>query len=151
MAARTDLETVELFYATFGRGDVDGFLATMSEDVTFEVPEVPYIPFEPVYKGYEGVRRFMSLREPFVAYDGYGIHDRFTRPGRVVILGETRGRAIKTQKPFHYEWVQVFDLEDGRITRFREYLDTAHLASAFAKDDPRPGWRATREATRALA
>ncbi len=151
MADPTELDVVAEFYAAFGRGDLDGLLATMTPDVTFEVPEVPYIPFEPVYSGYDGVRQFMALRDPFVAYDGYRLHDRFARPGRVVVIGETRGRAIKTQKPFHYEWVQVFDLEGGRIARFREYLDPAGLVPCFTTDDPRPAWRQSRAATRARA
>lgn len=45
----------------------------------------------------------------------------------VVDEGSTRGTASETGATLEYPFAHVLDCEDGQITRFREYPDTAQM------------------------
>ena len=51
----------------------------------------------------------------------------------VVVLGSYRGTARETGRRFATEWAQVFTLREGKVTKFREYADTANMADAARK------------------
>ena len=51
----------------------------------------------------------------------------------VVVLGRERIRVKSTGRAWACEWVNAVTVLDGKIATFREYTDTAAVASAFRK------------------
>ena len=43
----------------------------------------------------------------------------------VTVLGRESSTARDTQKPFETEWEHVFTVQDGKITRWRGFFNTA--------------------------
>ena len=64
-------------------------------------------------------RRFMEISAKF----------GFT--AAVVALGNEHFLVTATGKEWETDWVQVFEVENGLIIRFREYTDTAQISSAY--------------------
>jgi uncharacterized protein len=49
----------------------------------------------------------------------------------VVVIGRWSCKVRKSGKSFQTKWVLVFELANGKITRFRDFEDTAATAAAF--------------------
>jgi uncharacterized protein len=133
MSNQKHIDVVKALYTAFGTGDVPRLLDLVSDDITFELPELPNVPLEAVYHGKDGIRQFMADRAPVLTYTGF-VPDKFlSDQDHVVVLGETSGIINRTGAPFHYKWVQVFEIDaENRIRRFQEFMDTHVLVSAFA-------------------
>jgi hypothetical protein len=50
---------------------------------------------------------------------------------QVVVLGRERCRSRQTGREFEVQWAQVFKVEDGRVSRFVEYIDTFPMVEAY--------------------
>ena len=128
---QNNTKVVEHLYASFGAGDLDGMLGTLTEDVTFEIPKLPGVALRPLYRGKEGVRQFLKDREPTLRYDQFTPREFVAQGDIVIVLGETQAVALATGKEFQFQWAQVFRFREGRIASFQEYLDTADLGPVF--------------------
>ena len=56
---------------------------------------------------------------------------------RVLVIGAVTGTIKSTNKPFKDEWVFDITIQDGKLTKIREYIDT--LAMARASEAVGPG------------
>ena len=50
----------------------------------------------------------------------------------VAVFGKERFLVKRTDREWAVEWVQVHEVRDDRIARFREYTDTAAIAHAYS-------------------
>jgi ketosteroid isomerase-like protein len=50
---------------------------------------------------------------------------------RVVVEGRNRGKVTSTGKAYEHDWVMVFEVIGGKITKNMNYYDTADLEGAF--------------------
>jgi len=107
-------------YAAFARRDVPTMMAQLADDVDWSVPDV--VPQGGHFAGKEGVGRFLGgLAEhwPEVALQ---IDDVIADAEHVVGIGRARGR-LRGGEQASYGFAHVFTVRDGRIVRFREYVD----------------------------
>ena len=51
--------------------------------------------------------------------------------GRIVVLGRYVGKHATTNRSMTAVFAHVYDLDDGRITRFRQFTDTYELVKAM--------------------
>lgn len=129
-AARVQL--VHAVYASFLSGNVDTFVGLFTEDASLELPPMPGIPWRSTYAGREGLREFFTSRGPLLTYTAFEPRQFFTDDDCVVILGRTAGVVRTTGRAFDFEWVQVLEFAPGNLVRrFREFLDTHALVTAF--------------------
>lgn len=131
MSARKNIKVVESLYQAFGEGSVDGFLSVLTEDVVVEMPRLPDVPLKDRYKGKKGVLQFLKDREPAIKYDKFLPQDFIGQGDIVVVLGETRGKALTTGKRFRHQWAQVFRFREGKIASIQEYLNANEINTAF--------------------
>ena len=50
----------------------------------------------------------------------------------MVVLGQSKGRIKATSRTFDVQWAMAFTIRDGKVSKFREYTDTAALAAAYS-------------------
>ena len=116
---------VKRSYAAFARGDLDGVLGDVHPEIEWQ--QAQGLPHGGVYHGVEAVRRaiFDPLDEEW--WDEFSATpDEFLDAGpEVVVLGRYRGVAKGTGRPLDVPFVHVWTVEEGRATRFRQFLDTA--------------------------
>ena len=114
-------ELVRRAYAAFGRGDIPGVLELLDDDVDWAAPHT--LPQGGQFRGRADVGRFFEgvgkaweeLHEDLEAIDEVS-------PELVAAVVRMSGRRQGGQAS-GYGAVHVFDVRDGRITRFREYTD----------------------------
>ena len=133
MTGATDnVSLVRGAYEAFARGDVAAARDLMDEQVEwFEAEGSPWWRGRPQV-GPQAVVDEVFARIP-AEYDGFTIHvERFVGAGTTVLVqARYRGRAKATGRDVDAQVAHVWDLRDGKIVRFQQYVDTAQLQSAL--------------------
>jgi ketosteroid isomerase-like protein len=116
-------------YDAFGRGDVPTVLGVMSPEINwYEAESNPYMPSGKAWVGPEAVldNLFMKLA---AEWDSFTVHPKaFHNAGNSVIV-EARytGTYTATRKSMDTQVCHVWDVKNGKVTRFQQYVDTAKL------------------------
>ena len=131
--------TVAEMYAAFGRGDVPAILSRLADDVTWET-------WEDSFAQRAGVPYLMPRRGPgevagfFEIIGGWTLHEfavlDITGSGRQAAAELRADFAMPDGGRFADEQIHLWTFgEDGRVVRFRHYLDTAkHIAASRGED-----------------
>jgi uncharacterized protein len=61
-------------------------------------------------------------------------HEFVAQGDRVLVLGFAKGKILATNKPFEDDWVFAITVQDGKLRKIREYIDTQALARASEVD-----------------
>lgn len=128
----SNAELIRNLYAEFARGNVPAVLAAFHPNIEWrEADNFIYAEHNP-YIGpqriLEGV--FMRLATEFTGFHAGG--EEFLDAGnRVVVLGTYTGKYNATGKSIRAQFVHVWTLVDGKITRFQQYTDTKQFADAI--------------------
>lgn len=121
----TDGEVIAGLYDAFAKGDVPAVLGAFSPDI--EWTEAEGFMYGGTHNGPNGVLAGVFMRlatewEGFAAVPGKIVDGG---DGNVVSIGTYSGKYLKTgnstKVPFAHEW----ELQDGKILRFRQHTDTA--------------------------
>jgi uncharacterized protein len=120
---------VKGLYDAFGRGEIPAVLAAMSPDIRWHQAENnPYMPSGEPWVGPDAILKnlFMRLGSE---WDGFTVHPTtfHAAGGSVIVEVRYSGTFKPTGKKLHAQACHVWDLTDGKVTRFQQYVDTAHL------------------------
>lgn len=120
-------------YDAFGRGDVPTVLGAMSPDIRWHEAEGnPYRPSGEAWVGPEAIlsELFMKLG---TEWDGFTVHPKsFHGAGdSVIVEGRYSGMYKASGKRVDVQMCHVWDVKDGKVTRFQQYVDTAQLQGAM--------------------
>lgn len=111
---------VEEMFAAFDRGDVEGFVATVSDDTVWTYHGTHVIP-RGAFEKKDGVRKFLVNileRTEIISFDA----QQFVVEGSVVVVrGNEHQRVKRSGRELKQEWVQIYTVENGLITRMEEF------------------------------
>jgi ketosteroid isomerase-like protein len=120
-------------YEDFARDDLERVLAVLHPEIEWH--QAQGLPHGGLYTGVDEVRRaiFAPLDEEW--WDGFRADpEQFIDGGdEVVVLGRYTARAKATGKPLAVPFVHVWTIRDGRVVRFRQFLDTAGWNEALSQ------------------
>ena len=132
MTANENVAKVKEAYEAFKRGNIQAVLATLADDIDWITPgPQDVIPFVGHFKGRAAVAKFfesLAASEEVLAFEP---HDFVSEGDSVVACLRYRARVKKTGREYEDEGIHFFQFRDGKIAKFREYLDTALMASAY--------------------
>jgi ketosteroid isomerase-like protein len=116
-------------YDAFARGEMPTVLGAMSPDIRwYQAENNPYNPSGDAWVGPEAIvsHLFMRLGSE---WDGFSVHPTaFHDAGdTVVVEGRYTGMYKSTGKRMDAQVCHVWDVKDGKITRFQQYADTKQL------------------------
>jgi ketosteroid isomerase-like protein len=124
-------EIVRSFYDALGRGDVNGVLARLHEQLEWtEAERFPY------YSGtWHSAKEVLDkLLIPLSRdWDGFSAkpHDFIAEGDRVVSLGVYSGKSKATGKSMTSPFAHVWTVRDGKLATFNMYTDTAKVLEAL--------------------
>ena len=137
MTATDHKATVADIYQAFGRGDVPAILDRLADDVKWEhwaswTPHAAGVPWLLARDGKAGAAEFFQTVGPWTIHE-FQVLDLLASEGQVaaviVIDAELPSGARFRDEEMHL-W--TFD-GDGKVARFRHYVDTAkHIAASRA-------------------
>ena len=129
--SQENVATVRRLYEAFAAGDVDTIITLMSPDIEWvEAENFPYADNNP-YRGPEAVLTGVFGRLG-TEWQGFGAHPEEYIDGgdTVVVLGRYAGTCVATGKAMNPQMAHVLRVSDGRITSFRQFVDTLAVARA---------------------
>jgi len=129
MSTEDNAETVKNFFAAMGRGDKPGLLALSAEDIEWIIPGEDW-PLAGTHRGHAGLAQVLRKASEEVEMS-YPRPPEFVAQGdRVLVVGVATGKIKATNKPFKDDWVFDIIVQDGKLTKIREYIDTLAMARA---------------------
>lgn len=131
MSEQENTKIVQEVYAAFLRGDIQGVLELMTDDVEWVIPgPVGILPAAGTYKGKDGVVKFFAVLNESEQVEVFEPKEFIAQADKVVATVNYRGRPMATNIPVEDELVHIFTLRDGKIARLREYFDTVRFVEA---------------------
>jgi ketosteroid isomerase-like protein len=128
----TSVEIIENLYSAFRNKDYDAFRALCSEDI--EWIQNKGFPKGGHHYGAEAVIKnvFQQFDKDWT-YFKFRIDEMFESRGgsRVIVVGAYLGKHQQTHKTIEAAAAHLYDIEDHKVKRFRQFTDTAIIASAL--------------------
>jgi ketosteroid isomerase-like protein len=126
----TPTQVVQQAYAAFGRGDVEGILALLTDDVRWRFVASAGIPYAGEYTGKLQVRGWFGTLAESDDIQKFEPREFLEGPDHVTVLGWEQTKPRPNGKVFESEWVHVFTLKNDKISRWIGTLDTAAYVAA---------------------
>jgi len=120
-------------YDAFGRGDIPSVLGAMSPRIKwFQAESNPYNPSGEAWVGPDAVLNNLFMRLG-TEWDGFTVHPRsfYGAGDSVIVEGRYTGTYKPTGKSMDAQFCHVWDVNDGKVARFQQYIDTAKLAEVM--------------------
>jgi uncharacterized protein len=133
MNEQQNVKLVQQAYESFGRGDIQAVLNSLSDQVEWRTPKTEGVPFGGEYRGREGVGRFFSELNQHEEITRFEPRDFIAQGDRVVALGFYASNVKATGRKSESEWVHLFTIRDGKVVKFQEFFDTAGAMLAHRK------------------
>lgn len=122
MSAEQNKELVTKTWQAFIKGDVDNALANMSDEISWVIPGN--------LQGVSGLKRGKQAIREFGSNVGrsfpQGLNSQINKvhaAGDTVIVELTNSGKAANGKDYRNEYCFVFEVENGKIRRIREYVD----------------------------
>jgi len=134
--AQQNIEVVRGMYASFAKGDIPPVLEAMHPEVMWsEAENNPYADGNP-YVGPQAVLEgvFMRLGNEWDYWKLSDIEIVGAVTGEVVSTGRYKAKNKKTGKELDAQFVHKFWLQDGKVVRFQQYMDTYQMVQAMRED-----------------
>ena len=136
MSIEKNVQVVKDFFAAIGSGDKQRVLALVAEDIEWIVPGEDW-PLAGTHRGHAGLAEVLQKASDQVETT-YPEPPEFVAQGdRVLVLGVATGKIKATNRAFRDDWVFAITVQNGKVTRIREYIDTQALARASQMDASR--------------
>jgi ketosteroid isomerase-like protein len=132
MSTEQNLQTVKDFFAAIGRGDKDGLLALIAEDIEWIIPGEDW-PLAGTHRGHAGLADVLQKASKTMETSTEP-REYVAQGDRVLVVGVATGKIKATNKPFKDDWVFAITVQNGKLTKIREYIDTQALARASQMD-----------------
>ena len=133
MSTEKNVQTVRDFFAAIGRGDREGLLALVAEDIEWIIPGEGW-PLAGTHRGHAELAAVLQKASDELETT-YPTPPEFVAQGdRVLVVGVATGKIKATNKPFKDDWVFDITVRNGKLTNIREYIDTQALARASQID-----------------
>jgi ketosteroid isomerase-like protein len=123
MGASTDV--VIKLYECFGRGDLQCVASLVAEPVDWEFAAPKSIPYSGRRKNRDEVVKFFTDIPKADQIQAFEPREFLEAGEHVTVLGWEKTTAVESGRLWESEWVHVFTVKDGRVTRFRGFYDTA--------------------------
>ena len=133
MGTQENVQVVKDFFAAMGSGDKQGLLALSAEDIEWIIPGEDW-PLAGTHRGHVGLADLLKKASEMVETSFPEPPEFVAQGDRVLVVGFATGKVKATNKKFDDDWVFAITVQNGKLTKIREYIDTQALARASEMD-----------------
>ena len=130
----SSVETAREFYENFASGDIEAVLGSFDPDIEWREAEGnPYRPDGTPFRGPQEILEKLFVRLA-TEWDGFAVTPRTIDEGRnglVVVEARYTGTFKPTGRLLDAEVCHLLTYRGGKLTRFRQYVDTAQLQAVM--------------------
>jgi ketosteroid isomerase-like protein len=131
MSEHESRQLVEQAYANFKAGDIQTLMQSMSQDITWQLPEVENVPFSGKRQGRGAVGEFFSMLASVQDARSFEPREFIAQGDKVVALGHYVWQVKANGRTYESDFAHVFTVRGDKIVAFHEYTDSAAAAKAF--------------------
>ncbi len=133
MQEAQNTKVVQEAYAAFGRGDVQGILDRLTDDVIWKgvYGAAAHVPTSGERRGKSAVATFFKQVAETVKFSRFEPKEFIATGDRVVALGSYNG-TTSIGRSFESDFAMVFTLKNGKVSHFQEFCDSAAINAAYA-------------------
>jgi uncharacterized protein len=131
MSTEQNIKAAQAGYAAFGRGDMQGVLAQLDENIEWVTPQMAGMPGSGTKNGHAGVLEFFQAVQECWEFQAFEPREFIASGDLLAVQGYYRAKGRKTGVVAESDWVMVWRFRNGKCTHFQEYTDTAALAKAL--------------------
>ncbi len=125
---------IQKIYMAFKTKDLAAIIALQAEDTEWSVAgPAEKIPWAAPRYGHEGVADFLKVLGGLLVPEVFEIKDYLESGEKVVALGQQRGYVRTTGVPFEFDFVHLWELRQGKVTKFRVYYDSYYVADVLSR------------------
>jgi uncharacterized protein len=128
-----EAEVVNKMLQAFGTGNMDALKQTLSDTTVWNYNGSTSIPYSGTYKGKDEVVKFIGNIVSNVDILDFKVEQIIANGKTVVVLGFEKQKIKKNGKILEQNWVQVYTVENGLITKMEEFANTAYAEKLFKK------------------
>ena len=138
MSESGNVQVVKDAYAAFMRGDINGVLALVTDNVDWHAVKGAEgaAPHAGARKGRAAVADFFAKLGASTDFSSFEPREFIAQGDQVAVIGDYSATVKGTGRSVTSDWVMVFTVKDGRIARFREWTDSAQLVRAYGGGVP---------------
>ena len=118
--------TVDKMFTAFASGDVEGFVATVSEDTVWVYHGTQIIPAG-VFEKKEGVRTFYTNILERTEIINFEPQEFIVEGNKVVVLGQEHQKVKRSGRELKQKWVQIYTVENELITKMEEFATSEEV------------------------
>ena len=121
------------FFAALSNGDLQTVRSLLHEEASW-TPQVREVPGAGMHKGHKGIidEFLVPVRGLFAPGDPKVIVDTIASNGSLVMV-ESRGAGhLKDGRPYSNLYAWAIEVNGGKITAIREYMDSHYVMGLFA-------------------
>jgi len=116
---------VKQAYEAFGRQDVPAILKLVAEDVDWELVGPAGLAYAGKRRNHKEVADFFAAIPRADNIHAFEPREFIAAGEHVTVLGWEAATAVDTGTRFEGEWVHVFTVKKGKVTRWRGFFNTA--------------------------
>lgn len=131
-----NLQAVQQLSEATGEGNLETVSQLVTEDVDWQTAglSADAVPWGGPHVGPQQVLEYFEQVRGAIEVDILGVmrqREYLARGDKVVALGHIRARVRSTGRLYESDAIQVYTLRDGKVAKYRNYVDTAAVAAAF--------------------
>ena len=133
MSEARNIQVARDAYAAFLRGDINAILTMLDDHVEWQavIGTEGVAPHAGLRKGRAAVGQFFEQVAGAIKFDRFEPREFIAQGDQVAVVGHYTGKTLPNDGPFDTEWVMVFTMRNGKVTKFREFTDSAQLVRAY--------------------
>lgn len=132
-AKEKDVEIVQTLYAAFAKGDVPAVLQKFDLNIEWnEAENFPYADGNP-YIGPQAVLKGVFARLG-AEWEYWNLTEQTfyeANSGEIIVTGRYKAKNKMTSKEINVQFVHMWTLNDGLVTKFQQYVDTYQTVQAM--------------------
>ena len=132
MQETQNTKTVQDMFAAFGRGDVKALVGSVADNVVWlgVYWTGPNVPTSGERRGKPSVEEFFKQVGANMNFSSFEPKEFIATGNKVVVLGHYTA-TTPAKKGFDSDFAMVFTLENGKVTHFQEFCNSAAINAAY--------------------
>jgi len=126
-----NIAIVQQAYGDFGSGNIPALIAAMTGDVVWQEPPGGVAPWAGTHTGHAALTEFFHQLLTQIHPIEFEPREFIAHGDRVIVLGRYKFQAKSTGKSWETDWVMIWTLAHGKISRFQIFKDTGAEIAAF--------------------
>ncbi|MFT4585688.1 MAG: ketosteroid isomerase-like protein [Gammaproteobacteria bacterium] len=132
MSKQANIEATQNLFVAFGAGDIPAILKLLNDDIVIEFYGPDVIPYAGTDRGKSEARRFFETVLSSVDINQFEPEEMLADADKVIVTGHLNLKAKSTNRIIDSDFVHVITLNNGKWSRFRDFMATSIAVAAFS-------------------